>query len=275
MRVLFCGCAGIFSGLVLRELLACRDAQVVAVVRSTRVLSARYGLLRGAWHQCRRSGLAYTLYLWLATGWTEALSRCGLGRLARRHGIPTLATRDINDPRGLAFVDGAGPDVLVCAYFNQRIGPSLLGRPGIVALNVHPSLLPDLKGVDPVFFARLRGLSDLGVTVHHMETELDAGGILAQQGLAVPVGESVLRTTARLFALGGRLLVSRLVDAPRLGSGRPQPGGGSYDSWPTPGQVASLRRRGVPLMRPSDLVWASRLPSSEGGSRASCKGPGS
>lgn len=258
VRILFCGCDGLFSGLVLNEILARRDLNVVGVVRSTRVLKPRFGFLRGAWHQTRRSGLAFAIYLWAATTVTDALAPCSLRRLGRRHAIPLLATRDVNTPAGLAFAAAARPDLLVSAFFNQRIGIDLLRMPRIAAVNVHPSLLPEFKGVDPVFFARLRDVPNLGVTVHQLEPDLDAGSILVQQELAVPPAESVFRTTARLFAAGGRLLAARLAEVLTRQSGTPQSGPGSYDSWPTSAQVGLLRRRGIRLLRFADLVWAWR-----------------
>jgi methionyl-tRNA formyltransferase len=264
LRVLFCGCEGLFSALVLRQLLACGDIEVVGVVLSTRLLKARYGFLRGAWHQVRQSGLAYALYLWVATTWTEVLARCAVRCLTRRHAIPNLATRNINDATGLAFAAAARPDALISAFFNQRIGDDLLRVPSIAALNVHPSLLPEFKGVDPVFFARLHGAPRLGVTVHHLERELDTGRILVQETLVVPEGESLFRTTARLFALGGCLLVSRLALPLTRQSGYPQPGCGRYDSWPNAAEVVRLRRRGIALVRACDLAWARRLRAGEG-----------
>lgn len=256
--MLFCGCEGLYSASVLRQLLACRDLEVVGVVLSTRLVKARYGFLRGAWHHIRQSGLAYAVYLWVATAWTEALSGCAMRCLIRRRAIPSLATRNINDAMGLAFVAAARPDVLISAFFNQRVGDDLLRVPSIAAINIHPSLLPEFKGVDPVFYARLRAAPQVGVTVHHLERNLDAGRILIQQSMTVSTGESVFRTTARLFALGGGLLASRLALPLTRQSGSPQPEHGSYDSWPSAAEVARLRRRGIALVRASDLAWARR-----------------
>lgn len=272
--MLFCGCGGLYSASVLRQLLACRDIEVVGVVLSTRLLKARYGFLRGAWHHVRQSGLAYGLYLWVATTWTEALSGCAMRCLIRRRTIPSLATRNINDAVGLAFVAAARPDVLISAFFNQRVGDDLLRVPSIAAINIHPSLLPEFKGVDPVFYARLKGAPRLGVTVHHLEKDLDAGRILVQQSMTVSAGESVFRTTARLFALGGCLLASRLALPLTRQSGSPQPAYGSYDSWPSAAEVVRLRRHGIALVRPSDLVWARRLGAGDGAAIGSPQEPG-
>jgi len=257
-RVVFCGCDGLFSGLALAQLVAHPGIEIVGVVRSTRILRTRYGLFRGAWHQIRRSGFAYAAYLWSATAFAELLTPCALGRLTRRYGIPVFSTRDINTVAALAFVHGCGPDVLVSAFFNQRIGAAVLAVPSTLALNIHPSLLPAFRGVDPVFFARLRGAPALGVTLHILDAEFDTGDILLQAALSAPATESVLRTTARLFSLGGRLLAPLIAKPQELLSRHAQSGPGSYDSWPTPQQVRRLRLNGTPLLRAADLGWARR-----------------
>ncbi|WP_295583190.1 formyltransferase family protein [uncultured Lamprocystis sp.] len=258
VRVVFCGTAGLYSALVLQRLLACRDLEVVGLIRSTRVLRARFGFLRGAWHQIRISGVFYAAYLWMATDWTETLCRCSLGHLARRHNLPTLTTRNVNDAAGLAFVTAAQPDVLVSCFFNQRIGDAVRRLPRRAAVNLHPSLLPAFKGVDPVFHARLRQAPSLGVTIHHLTDRFDAGSILRQQALPDVAADSLFMSTARLFDHGGCLLISLLRDGSDTQPGIPQVSTDAYDSWPTAGQVRQLCRRGIALLRMRDLAWARR-----------------
>src|SRR5205807_8515538 len=45
-------------------------------------------------------------------------------------------------------------------------------------LNVHPSLLPELRGAAPVEWAILNGLEQTGVTIMLMDAGLDSGPIL-------------------------------------------------------------------------------------------------
>jgi methionyl-tRNA formyltransferase len=195
-------------------------------VLSTRILSARYNFVRGAWEQYRRSGLCYTVYLGLLSA----------GRMAG------VGTRNINAELGL--IADLKPDLIISAFFNQRIGGAVTAL--APALNIHPSLLPAFKGVDPVFYARLRG-APLGVTVHRISPELDSGDIVAQE--AYDPGGSVLASTVALYARGAQLLVDTLGQP-----ARPQSGAGNYDSWPTRTDVAALRRKGVRLARLRDLL---------------------
>lgn len=264
-RVLFCTSGGLYGALVLRRLLADPRLTLSGLVLSSRVLGRQDDWLHGVQGLYRRSGLRYLLYLWAATGLAELLGRLGAlppaAVQARRVGCPVLVTRDINDREGEAFVERCAPELLVSAFFNQRIAAPLLQRPTAGAVNIHPSLLPALKGVDPVFHGRLRGVTPLGVTLHRMVATLDSGPVLAQASCDMAAGDSVLAITARLFERGAGLLLEQLPGIIGGAAGVPQPDSGEYDSWPSPRQVASLRQGGTALVRAADLrLMAGRGP---------------
>lgn len=247
VRTVLCTSGGVHGAIVLQRLLASRRVELVGVVHSTRVLSARYSFLHGAWEQCGRSGVRYALYLGCAaTG--------HIASLARANGIALLSTRDVNAPESHAFIERCAPDLLVSVFFNQRIAEAVTAMPKHGAVNIHPSLLPAFRGVDPVFFALFRGSPLLGVTLHRLSPELDAGDVIAQQALSRVPGESVLRATARLFDCGTGLLLASLDAIIAGGPVSPQSGQANYDSWPTPQQVAQLRRKGASLVSWRDLL---------------------
>ncbi len=273
LRTVLCTCGGLYGALVLRRLRACDRLEICAVVRSTRVLDPGFGFLRGAVAQVRRSGIAYSLYLWCATTFADWL--CALGGVgavplhSAAPGLPVLATRNLNDAQGLRFLAECAPDLLVSSFFNQRLNAAALALPTRGCLNIHPSLLPEAKGVDPVFQAMLHGAPQLGVTVHFMSPELDAGRIVAQRSIERRAAWSVFEATAVLFREGAELLAAAVgpVEGGALGS--PQSGAGSYQSWPTPRELRKLRARGGALVRLADLVRLVRgqLPPTEAAKR--------
>ena len=258
LRTVLCTCGGLYGALVLRRLRACDRLEICAVIRSSRVLDPKFGFFRGAVAQIRRSGLVYALYLWCATtlaDWLCAIA--GIGAVPTRGakpGLPVLTTRDINDAEGLRFLTACAPDLLVSAFFNQRVHAPALALPKRGCLNIHPSLLPDAKGVDPVFQSLLHGVPPLGVTVHFMTPELDAGRIVAQRPIEGRAGSSVFAITALLFREGAELLAQALEHIATGATGSPQSGAGSYQSWPTRRELRSLRTRGGALLRLGDLV---------------------
>jgi len=239
VRAVLCTSGGLPGSAVFQKLRSHGAIEVVGLVVSKRILSPHYGFLRGAWQQYRRSGLRYTAYL-----------GCSLLKPLSLQGVPTLSTRDVNDTAGREFIAGLAPDLLVSAFFNQRISPAVTAC-AAATVNVHPSLLPAFKGVDPVFYAKLRG-APLGVTLHRISPELDCGEIVAQQRIAESLGESVLAGTVRLYAAGAQLLIDSLGRIAQRAA--PQEGAGNYDSWPSRREVAALRRKGVRLARVRDLL---------------------
>jgi methionyl-tRNA formyltransferase len=266
LRTVLCTSGGLFGALVLRRLRACERLQVCGVIRSTRILDPRFGFLRGALAQIRYSGVAYALYLWCATTLADWLCAIGgIGAVPARAGsagIPVLATRNINDAQALEFLSACAPDLLVSAFFNQRVHTAALSLPKYGSLNIHPSLLPDAKGVDPVFQCLLRDTPALGVTVHFMSVELDAGRIVAQRSIETSPKSSVFGLTALLFDEGAALLVGAIGSIATGTIGAPQAGPGNYQSWPTRQERRRLRGRGKALVHLAELarLVRGRLP---------------
>ena len=253
---MLCTRGGLFGAQVLKTLSACERIELCGIVRSSRMFHASLGFSRGALAYVSRSGIAYSLYLWCATTLADAL--CGLARIGRvpmrtpPGSLPVHTTRNINDPGGLKFLDDCAPDLLISAFFDQRLQEAALAVPPSGCLNIHPSLLPLFKGVDPVLQARLAA-APTGVSVHHMTSALDSGSIIAQRSLAIPASVSIFAATARLYREGAALLAETIDQVSCGRAATPQDAPGTYQSWPTRADIRALHARGGALMRLSDL----------------------
>jgi methionyl-tRNA formyltransferase len=252
-----CTRGGLFGALVLNSLIACDRIELCGIVRSSRWFHPGLGFLGGAIAYLRRSGLSYSLYLACATTLSDVL--CGFGKTqrvplrSRPGGMPVHTTPDINSPEALEFLGDCRPELLVSAFFDQRLHEPALAVATLACLNIHPSLLPALKGVDPVLQARLKGLG-CGVTVHYMTPALDSGPILAQASVASARTRSVFDATAHCFLAGSQLLVEKIDRVAHGYVGAPQDAEGSYQGWPSRADIRALRRRGGTLIRLSDLT---------------------
>lgn len=81
-------------------------------------------------------------------------------------------------------------DLAVVYGFNWPLPADLLRSLPHGALNVHPSSLPRYRGPAPVHWALRNGDPSIGVTVHRMAEQLDAGPILAQRS-GIPLDEEM------------------------------------------------------------------------------------
>lgn len=257
LRTVYCTRGGLFGALVLERLRACDRIEICAIVRSSRIFDPSFGFLRGGLALIRRSGFAYALYMLCATTLTDVL--CSLSQIgsvpfrSRPRGVQMHTTRNINDADGLQFLRDCAPDLLVSAFFDQRLHEPVLSIPRRACVNIHPSLLPALKGVDPMLQSRLRHVCAVGTTVHYMAPALDAGEIIAQRAVEVPEQASIFEGTAILYSHGADLLVGEICRIERGEPGVSQAAPGSYQSWPTRGEVRRLRAVGSVLIRLLDF----------------------
>jgi methionyl-tRNA formyltransferase len=143
-----------------------------------------------------------------------------IASIAAARGIPLFAVARLADPLTLTTLGKLAPDVICVACFPRRLPSLLLRLPRLGCLNVHPALLPDNRGPDPLFWTFRRGDAQTGATIHLMDEGLDSGPILAQQALPVPDGVSAAALERDLSLLGGALLARALGD---LAAGTAQP----------------------------------------------------
>ncbi len=116
-------------------------------------------------------------------------------------------------PRGDAFLEAAGgvePDISVVAAYGHILPRALLDLPPRGSINVHPSLLPALRGAAPINWAIVRGYRETGVTIMRMVEAMDAGPILAQRRTPVGPRDTAALLSCRLAEMGARLLVDVL-----------------------------------------------------------------
>ena len=147
---------------------------------------------------------------------------------------------------------------MLSAHFNQLVGSEALALDEMACLNIHPSLLPAYKGVDPAFYALLREEREVGVTVHFQEAEFDVGRMLAQERLIVDKDDNLLSLNLKLFKLGVLNAIRQIQGMGLKAKGQLQDKDGNYDSWPDVFKV-KMFRRSRKLFRWRDIIFRQHL----------------
>ena len=101
--------------------------------------------------------------------------------------------------------------LVVGAGYMQVLTPVFLERFPAV-MNIHPSLLPEFKGLGAVKRALEAGVGRTGVTVHFMVEEVDAGPMIRQETVPVLPGDTEETLLERLHPVEHRLLVGAVAD---------------------------------------------------------------
>jgi methionyl-tRNA formyltransferase len=139
---------------------------------------------------------------------------------AHEEGIPVAQPeRPVGDEFAQWLADRA-PELNVVVAYGQILRREVLDAPERGSINLHASLLPELRGAAPVQWAVARGFDTTGVTVMQMVEALDAGPILLQ--VAEPIGpeETGTELMSRLSEIGAEVLVEALalIEADGLGA---------------------------------------------------------
>jgi phosphoribosylglycinamide formyltransferase-1 len=108
---------------------------------------------------------------------------------------------------------------LIClAGFMRLFTPEFVTHWQGHMLNIHPALLPAIKGLDTHARALAAGVKIHGATVHFVVPEMDAGPIIAQGALAVREDDTAETLAARVLAIEHKIypLALRLVAEGRV-----------------------------------------------------------
>lgn len=99
---------------------------------------------------------------------------------ALERGIDVATPEKLKDADFQAELGNTDWDVFVVAMYAKLIPKTVLDMPKCGVLNVHPSLLPKLRGPSPVLSAILADERETGVTIMQLTEGMDEGPILAQ-----------------------------------------------------------------------------------------------
>jgi methionyl-tRNA formyltransferase len=122
---------------------------------------------------------------------------------AVEHGIAVEQPDKLKQGRLAAVLRRHAPDVAVVAAYGRIVPADALAVPRHGCINVHASLLPELRGAAPAQWAIARGYSRTGVTIMQVDEGLDTGDIRLQRPCDIApdeTGESLLRKLSHLGA---------------------------------------------------------------------------
>jgi phosphoribosylglycinamide formyltransferase-1 len=126
---------------------------------------------------------------------------------ARARGLATAVVdhrsypdRDRFDAALAAEIDRHSPDLVVLAGFMRILTAPFIERYRGRLMNIHPSLLPALPGLDTHRRALAAGARTHGCTVHFVTPQVDSGPIIVQAAVPVLPGDRGEMLAARVLA---------------------------------------------------------------------------
>src|ERR1700678_3779243 len=132
---------------------------------------------------------------------------------ARQSGVAavTIESRPFGNDRAAfeavlqSTLDQHRIDLICLGGFMRLLTAEFVQRWSGRMLNIHPSLLPSFRGLDPPGQALRAGVKISGATVHFVTAETDAGPIVMQGAVAVSDDDTSDTLAARILAIEHRI----------------------------------------------------------------------
>lgn len=121
--------------------------------------------------------------------------------------LPLAEVDTVRSGSGFDRLAATTPDVLVVVAYGEILPASVLDLPALAPVNLHFSMLPELRGASPVQHALLMGLERTGVSTIRMDEGLDTGPVLVQREHEVEPSDDAGTLGARLARVGADVLV--------------------------------------------------------------------
>lgn len=135
---------------------------------------------------------------------------------------------------GIAYSDGIPLDVdadwLIALGYPHMIPASHIAEYRRGAIGTHASLLPERRGGAPLNWAIIDGLTETGVSIMYLASEVDAGPLVWQSRIPIAADDDaayVLRSAERALVRGFREITPKLLSG-HLWANEQNPAGASY-----------------------------------------------
>ena len=113
-----------------------------------------------------------------AKGRGKKVEFSNLKQMALDEGLMVMQPATAKDEDFLNQLESLGADLFVTASYGNFLPQRLLDMPPMGTVNVHGSLLPDLRGAAPIQWSIIRGYKETGVSTMLTDIGMDSGDVL-------------------------------------------------------------------------------------------------
>ena len=151
------------------------------------------------------------------------ISPCPVKARALELGIPVLSPEKLKDD--FDKIAATPFDLGIAVAYGKIFRPDFLALPKLGILNVHFSLLPQLRGAAPVQQALIQGYTQTGISVFWIRPGMDDGPLFLQKELPIDPQDNAQTLFEKLIPLGleglkevlTRLQNGEIVQIPQTG----------------------------------------------------------
>ena len=125
---------------------------------------------------------------------------------AKLLGLPVYQPVSFKDDAVVQTLRDLQPELIVVVAYGKILPQRVLDIPPLGCINIHGSILPQLRGAAPVQWAVLNGLEETGVTAMYLSAGMDEGDMIDVRKTPIDPAETAGQLMDRLAVIGAELL---------------------------------------------------------------------
>ncbi len=129
---------------------------------------------------------------------------------AAAQNIPVFQPESLKDNAIADILSKYAPELIVVVAYGRILPSYVLDYPKYGCINVHGSLLPELRGASPVQSAIIDGKSETGITVMYMDKGLDTGDMILKKTCPIDISDNQETLFSKLEPLGCEALLEAI-----------------------------------------------------------------
>ena len=125
-------------------------------------------------------------------------------KIAQKSNIPTYSWKNLSalEEHVSELVKIHEIKLLVLAGFMRLLSKEFISSlPQRSIINIHPSILPEFKGLNAIQQALESGVKYTGVTIHYVDEGVDTGEIIQQESIKIEENDTIVSLKKRLQVL--------------------------------------------------------------------------
>jgi len=123
--------------------------------------------------------------------------------------LKILQPKNLKDSNFINEIKNLNPDIFIVVAF--RMLPKILWEiPEKGTINLHASILPNLRGAAPIHWAIINGLKETGVSTFYINEKIDCGEIIEQKRVPISKNENTGELYIKLKKIGAITILSTL-----------------------------------------------------------------
>ena len=127
---------------------------------------------------------------------------------ALEKGLPVFQPQNFKDPETVEELRSLRPELIVVVAYGRILPQPVLDVPEKGCINMHASILPELRGAGPVQWSILQHKAETGVTAMYLTAGMDEGDIIEIRRTPI----DPMETGADLMARIGQIAAGLAVD---------------------------------------------------------------